>query len=230
MPAAWSNSKTPLLKTFPSVFWVANVMELFERAAYYGLNSVLAIYLIESGGEGRPRLPRAVRRVPAEPDLCLQLRRADRSAARSRTGTATGGCSSSRSRCSRPDTSPPGNVTSYGVGLRGPPPHGDGRRPLQADHLGHDRALDERRELGLRLRHLLLDDQRRRVPRPARRQRPQGLLLALGLHGLVGLLRAHVPAGDLRLQGAAAAGEHEELRRRRRAAPRSSSATRASCS
>jgi proton-dependent oligopeptide transporter, POT family len=30
---------------FPRTFWVANVMELFERAAYYGLNSVLAVYL-----------------------------------------------------------------------------------------------------------------------------------------------------------------------------------------
>ena len=29
--------------SFPSTFWVANVMELFERAAYYGLNSVLAV-------------------------------------------------------------------------------------------------------------------------------------------------------------------------------------------
>jgi proton-dependent oligopeptide transporter, POT family len=44
-----------LLKTFPRVFWIANVMELFERAAYYGLNSVLAIYLsdsVTSGGLG----------------------------------------------------------------------------------------------------------------------------------------------------------------------------------
>jgi proton-dependent oligopeptide transporter, POT family len=44
-----------LLKTFPRVFWIANVMELFERAAYYGLNSVLAIYLsdsVPSGGLG----------------------------------------------------------------------------------------------------------------------------------------------------------------------------------
>jgi dipeptide/tripeptide permease len=46
---------TGLLRSFPRVFWVANVMELFERAAYYGLNSVLAIYLtdsIASGGLG----------------------------------------------------------------------------------------------------------------------------------------------------------------------------------
>ncbi|MBI4810931.1 MAG: MFS transporter [Ignavibacteriales bacterium] len=44
-----------LLRSFPKVFWVANVMELFERAAYYGLNSVLAIYLtnsIKDGGLG----------------------------------------------------------------------------------------------------------------------------------------------------------------------------------
>ncbi len=44
-----------LLRSFPRVFWVANVMELFERAAYYGLNSVLAIYLTDSiagGGLG----------------------------------------------------------------------------------------------------------------------------------------------------------------------------------
>lgn len=44
-----------ILRSFPRVFWVANVMELFERAAYYGLNSVLAIYLTNSvvaGGLG----------------------------------------------------------------------------------------------------------------------------------------------------------------------------------
>jgi proton-dependent oligopeptide transporter, POT family len=40
---------------FPSTFWVANVMELFERGAYYGMNSVLAVYLassVEKGGLG----------------------------------------------------------------------------------------------------------------------------------------------------------------------------------
>jgi len=40
------------LRSFPAVFWVANVMELFERAAYYGLNSVLAVYLTNSMREG----------------------------------------------------------------------------------------------------------------------------------------------------------------------------------
>lgn len=43
---------TGILRSFPRVFWVANVMELFERAAYYGLNSVLAIYLTDAISEG----------------------------------------------------------------------------------------------------------------------------------------------------------------------------------
>src|SRR5512142_1153276 len=33
------------LTDYPRTFWVANGMELFERAAYYGLNSVLGVYL-----------------------------------------------------------------------------------------------------------------------------------------------------------------------------------------
>ena len=37
---------------FPRTFWTANVMELFERAAYYGMNSVLAVYLTTSVAEG----------------------------------------------------------------------------------------------------------------------------------------------------------------------------------
>jgi len=44
-----------ILRSFPPVFWLANVMELFERAAYYGLNSVLAVYLtnrVAVGGLG----------------------------------------------------------------------------------------------------------------------------------------------------------------------------------
>ena len=41
-----------ILRSFPPVFWVANVMELFERGAYYGMNSVLAIYLSDSVATG----------------------------------------------------------------------------------------------------------------------------------------------------------------------------------
>ncbi len=46
----------PELKTglgsFPRSFWIANVMELFERGAYYGLNALLAIYLSEKVANG----------------------------------------------------------------------------------------------------------------------------------------------------------------------------------
>lgn len=41
-----------MLKSFPRVFWVANGMELFERAAYYGMNSVLAVYLSNTVAQG----------------------------------------------------------------------------------------------------------------------------------------------------------------------------------
>jgi POT family proton-dependent oligopeptide transporter len=41
-------------KAFPLSFWLVNLMELFERGAYYGMNSVLAVYLTTStdGGLG----------------------------------------------------------------------------------------------------------------------------------------------------------------------------------
>ncbi|MCL4839823.1 MAG: MFS transporter, partial [Thermoanaerobaculia bacterium] len=44
--------RTGLIRSFSSTFWTANVMELFERAAYYGLNSVLAVYLTASVADG----------------------------------------------------------------------------------------------------------------------------------------------------------------------------------
>jgi len=40
------------LTEFSRTFWVANGMELFERAAYYGLMSVLAVYLTASAAVG----------------------------------------------------------------------------------------------------------------------------------------------------------------------------------
>jgi len=40
--------KKNVLTIFPGTFWVANLMELFERGAYYGMNAVLAIYLVEA--------------------------------------------------------------------------------------------------------------------------------------------------------------------------------------
>jgi POT family proton-dependent oligopeptide transporter len=44
--------KVSITRDFPRTFWTANVMELFERAAYYGLMSVLAIYLTGSKASG----------------------------------------------------------------------------------------------------------------------------------------------------------------------------------
>ncbi len=42
------------LKTgFTHSFWVANVLELFERLAFYGSKAVLAVYLVEKVGLGR---------------------------------------------------------------------------------------------------------------------------------------------------------------------------------
>ncbi len=40
------------IKNFPRTFWVANIMELFERWAWYGLFAVLALYLTKSTDEG----------------------------------------------------------------------------------------------------------------------------------------------------------------------------------
>jgi len=41
-------TKTSSAKSgLPATFWLANVMEFFERGAYYGLNAVLAVYLAD---------------------------------------------------------------------------------------------------------------------------------------------------------------------------------------
>ena len=44
-----SDEKTAKPK-FPRVFWAANTIELFERAAYYSMASFMVIYLKESLG------------------------------------------------------------------------------------------------------------------------------------------------------------------------------------
>ena len=44
--------KENVFTKFPKVFWVANTMELFERWAWYGLFTVLALYLTNSTDEG----------------------------------------------------------------------------------------------------------------------------------------------------------------------------------
>jgi POT family proton-dependent oligopeptide transporter len=40
------------LREFPKTFWIANILELFERGAYYGLQAVLAIYLTDKISDG----------------------------------------------------------------------------------------------------------------------------------------------------------------------------------
>ena len=42
-----SEKKKNVLFSFPRTFWIANMMEFFERGAYYGLNAILAVYLVE---------------------------------------------------------------------------------------------------------------------------------------------------------------------------------------
>ncbi|MFH0903116.1 MAG: MFS transporter [Pseudomonadota bacterium] len=45
-------SSNSTIRSFPATFWVANLMELFERAAYYGMNALLARYLTDKTGGG----------------------------------------------------------------------------------------------------------------------------------------------------------------------------------
>ncbi|MGD0783650.1 MAG: MFS transporter, partial [Candidatus Aminicenantales bacterium] len=44
-----TDSPAPQAK-FPATFWTANVVELFERAAYYAMASFMVIYLKENLG------------------------------------------------------------------------------------------------------------------------------------------------------------------------------------
>lgn len=43
------------LTSFSKVFWIANLMEMLERLAYYGLRTVLPIYMVLSLEEGGPQ-------------------------------------------------------------------------------------------------------------------------------------------------------------------------------
>jgi dipeptide/tripeptide permease len=54
-----ANSPPPpekgLLRSFPRAFWVANIMEIFERMGWYGFYAVSSLYLtgaVEDGGLG----------------------------------------------------------------------------------------------------------------------------------------------------------------------------------
>jgi len=48
-------SNTNIFNSFPRTFWIANTLELFERWAYYGMFTVLSVYLtnpVSAGGLG----------------------------------------------------------------------------------------------------------------------------------------------------------------------------------
>ena len=40
------------IRTYPRTFWVANTMELFERWAYYGMFTVLSVYMTDPVSKG----------------------------------------------------------------------------------------------------------------------------------------------------------------------------------
>ncbi len=46
------SSFTSALRKFPRIFWVSNIMELFERWAWYGFYNALALYLTLSKDTG----------------------------------------------------------------------------------------------------------------------------------------------------------------------------------
>jgi dipeptide/tripeptide permease len=46
------NNNNSGIRSFPKNYWTAIIMEFFERGAYYGVLSVLSVYLVLSGDEG----------------------------------------------------------------------------------------------------------------------------------------------------------------------------------
>ena len=47
-----SKSKESGFRSFPRVFWIVVMMEFFERGSYYGLMSVLSVYMVEEVSKG----------------------------------------------------------------------------------------------------------------------------------------------------------------------------------
>jgi proton-dependent oligopeptide transporter, POT family len=62
------------LKKFPRTFWVANTLELFERWAYYGMFTVISVYLtdpVSTGGLGFSQSQRGIMQAVATGVLYL---------------------------------------------------------------------------------------------------------------------------------------------------------------
>jgi len=67
-------TKTNVFNSFPGTFWVANTLELFERWAYYGMFTVLSVYLtnpVSMGGLGFTQNQRGVMQAIATALLYL---------------------------------------------------------------------------------------------------------------------------------------------------------------
>ncbi|HBL15727.1 MAG TPA: transporter [Elusimicrobia bacterium] len=46
-PSTWA-----VIKSFPRALWCANIIELFERWAYYGVRALLSIYIVDAAAKG----------------------------------------------------------------------------------------------------------------------------------------------------------------------------------
>ena len=44
------NQKKGIFKTFPGTYWIAIIMEFFERGSYYGVMSILSVYMVDKLG------------------------------------------------------------------------------------------------------------------------------------------------------------------------------------
>jgi len=139
---------SPHPQQVPRTFWVANVMELFERAAYYGMNSVLAVYLTRAVAEGG--LGFAEDSVGFLQSIVYAMTYvlpilggalADRYGYRRMLMVAFSFLAAGISPRIRVGVRP---------GLSRPAGDGDRLRPLQANHLGHHRAHDRRHQLRVR--------------------------------------------------------------------------------
>ena len=152
-------------------------MELFERAAYYGLNSVLAIYLTNSIAEGGLGFSEeSVGFLQGLIYACTYVVPILGGALADRYGyrrmllvafslLATGYFISEH--------------LDVRHGVRIPAGHGHGGRTVQADHLRDNCAHDDRENLRVRVRHLLLDDQPGCFCCSAGRERREGVVVAV---------------------------------------------------
>ena len=44
--------ETKAIRSFPRNYWIVIIMEFFERGSYYGVLSILSVYLVSPAGDG----------------------------------------------------------------------------------------------------------------------------------------------------------------------------------